>query len=98
MRHVSTNKGSKRKGGAARLRDKKNKLLLETASSCYSISNMFAKKTNIQSPTVELVEVSKKMSFKYLILFCKMIMVRKYIGLLLKFFSLKIIVLMIFFK
>jgi len=57
MSHININKGSERKGGPARLRDKKNKLLLETASTCYSIHDIFAKKTKIMLPIT--IHVSK---------------------------------------
>lgn len=51
------NKGSKRKSGAARLRDKKNKLLVETASTCYNLKDLFAKKTKMQLPTVKVSKI-----------------------------------------
>lgn len=57
MSHINSNKGSKRKGGAARLRDKKNKLLVESASTCYSLNYMFSKKTKMQLPTVEVSKI-----------------------------------------
>lgn len=57
MSHINSNMGSKRKGGAARLRDKKNKLLLESASTCYNLNDMFSKKPKMQLPTVEVSKI-----------------------------------------
>lgn len=44
---MSNNNGNKRKSGEARLRDKKKKILLESALTCYTIKDMFAKNRKI---------------------------------------------------
>lgn len=53
----------KRKGGAARLRDKNKKKLIETSSKCYNIEQMFTKKTQ------STITVSKFLNFNIKICF-----------------------------